>query len=535
MFEGTRGGRSGGADTVSGRWFSGRDRPVAPERRPEPATWIRIARRVGPQPAGPRRQRCPVGRLTVVAGPSGAGKSTLVRDVLAASIAAGEPIECRSVGGGEGMRVVTVSQEPIGRNGRSNAATYSGLADVIRAMFAAATGRAARPVLVQQAGRCLPGVRGHRVRRAEAAVRPVGVAALRRVPRPAVRAGRPRARRSSSPTASSDPIADVYDLERRRGRGALRRRPGGRHPRLARATVGLGYLRIGQPSPTLSGGEAQRVKLAKWLSTARATRPRRSRRADDGPAPGRRLAAHRRPARARRPRLHGRRRRAPAGRSSRRPTGSSGSGRAVARWRPAAPRRAGRIATRVASRGCDHGPTPRRRPRATPEIRIRGRDGQQPAERVASTCRRARSPASSACPGSGKSSLVRDVLEAEAVRRFVESLSMYERQSVTEGPEAPARRIEGLGPTISIGADRRRAGGPQHCRNGDRAELPSRACCSRSRGSGRARPAAASSGAGRRGRESAGRTHRGRAMRAGPSARLPGLISSRPRPTRPPA
>src|SRR4029453_7971922 len=59
--------------------------------------------------------------------------------------------------------------------------------------------------------------------------------------------------------------------------------------------------------------------------------------------------------------------------------------------------------------------------------------------------------------GSGKSSLVRDVLESEALRRFVESLSMYERQSIHERPEAPAARIEGLGPKIAIRADGRRS------------------------------------------------------------------------------
>src|SRR5439155_2629836 len=57
--------------------------------------------------------------------------------------------------------------------------------------------------------------------------------------------------------------------------------------------------------------------------------------------------------------------------------------------------------------------------------------------------------------GSGKSSLVRDVLEAEATRRLLESLSLYERQSVHEGPEAPVRGLEGLGPTLLLGSERK--------------------------------------------------------------------------------
>jgi excinuclease ABC subunit A len=85
----------------------------------------------------------PIGRLTVVAGPSGAGKTTLVRDVLLASLTDGEASGCAAIVGPE-LRAVAVTQEPIGRNARSNAATYTGLADEIRSVFVAAAGGARR-------------------------------------------------------------------------------------------------------------------------------------------------------------------------------------------------------------------------------------------------------------------------------------------------------------------------------------------------------------------------------------------------------
>ena len=84
----------------------------------------------------------PLGRLTVVTGVSGSGKSTFVEHVLVASLAAKEPIGCEDIDG-PALKPALVTQDPIGRNPRSNPATYTKLADIIRDGFAAATGLSA--------------------------------------------------------------------------------------------------------------------------------------------------------------------------------------------------------------------------------------------------------------------------------------------------------------------------------------------------------------------------------------------------------
>ena len=82
------------------------------------------------------------GEILGILGPNGSGKSTLVEDVLIATLKAGEPQGCREINGPT-LKPVLVDQSPIGRNPRSNPATYTKLSDVVRDLFAAATGLSA--------------------------------------------------------------------------------------------------------------------------------------------------------------------------------------------------------------------------------------------------------------------------------------------------------------------------------------------------------------------------------------------------------
>ncbi|HET9344931.1 MAG TPA: hypothetical protein VFO05_04440 [Candidatus Limnocylindrales bacterium] len=435
------------ADTPSGRWFSRKERAdvragAGPPERGGPR--VRIEDAAANNLRGIDVE-IPLGRLTVIAGPSGAGKTTLVRDVLQASLEAGEPVGCQAVDAPD-LRAIAVTQEPIGRNARSNAATYTGLADEIRKRFAsAAGGSSGRFSFNRPEGAC-------------EACGGIGAVELKLpyVPSEWIACEACGGRRFRADVLATDvvlddgvarSVADVFDLSVDEAVDVLGDGSAGRILRSLRS-VGLGYLRLGQGSPSLSGGEAQRIKLAKWLSGARPgdlvvlDEPTTGLHPADVAAL---IAALRELVEAgstvvvveHQPDLV-----AAADWLIRLgPGGGPDGGRLVFAGRPADDRRAEPPARPRAA--------PRRRPRASPEIRI-DRARANNLRDVSVRITKAAITAVVGVSGSGKSSLVRDVLEAEAVRRFVESLSMYERQSIREGPEAPAARIEGLGPTIAI-------------------------------------------------------------------------------------
>jgi excinuclease ABC subunit A len=435
-------------DTASGAWFSGRERIPSGARRSDPTAWLRLR---GATHNNLRELdiSVPIGRLTVVAGPSGAGKTTLVRDVIVASLTAREPRGCTAVEG-PALRPVTITQEPIGRNARSSAATYSGLADGIRRLFARATGEApARFSFNRPEGAC-------------AACNGIGSVEIKLPYVPSEwltceacegRRFRPDVLDSTILLADGVPrsIADVYDLPVDAA-AALLADGGAGHILASLRAVGLGYLGLGQPSPTLSGGEAQRVKLAKWLSTAR---------------PGD-LVVLDEPTTGLHPSDIGRLVDVLQGLVERGctvlvvehqpdviaaadwvvrlgPGGGADGGRLVHAGPPATD--PGRRPPRIRPRS-----GPRRRPRAHHAITVTGASVNN-LRNVSVAIPKGAITGVAGVSGSGKSSLVRDVLEAEAFRRFVESLSIYERQSIREGAVPSARRIEGLGPTIAITSD----------------------------------------------------------------------------------
>jgi excinuclease ABC subunit A len=214
----------------------------------------------------------PLGVLTAVTGVSGSGKSTLVEDVLHRALArhlrraAPEPGKHRALVGWEAIdKVIAIDQSPIGRTPRSNPVTYTGAFTFIRELFSLVPEARARGY---KPGRFSFNVKGGRCEVCQGdGVRAIGMHFL---PDVYVGCEACRGRRYNRETLEvlyrGRSIADVLEMTVDETRDVL-----GAHPRLQRilttlAGVGLGYLRLGQSASTLSGGEAQRVKLARELA-----------------------------------------------------------------------------------------------------------------------------------------------------------------------------------------------------------------------------------------------------------------------------
>jgi excinuclease ABC subunit A len=467
------------ADTPTGRFFSLRQRVFNPQHRSSPQEFITI------HGASLRNLQnidvpIPLGRLTVITGVSGSGKSTLVEDVLFTSLTEQTAIGCQIVQGRH-LTPMLVDQSPIGKNPRSNPATYTKLADNIRDIFAEATGLSASHFSFNRPeGACTTcsGMGALEVR-------------MHYLPSTWVTCPDCGGERFSDEVLAARvtfdsqqlsiaeflelSIAEVHPLLAKNGWLSARNYQAGRRILEALVDVGLGYLSLGQPSPTLSGGEAQRVKLAKYLAK---------------PGLERHLLVLDEPSTG----LH--------------PQDISGLLAILDRLV-----RAGativvvehntdiiRAADWVIDLGPGAGPQGGRLVFAGPpeqllEVKdsltgqaLREEEKLQPGSSIPGSStstthdlpRAEKDPVIAirkACAnnlkavdvdfpkgaltvvtgisGSGKSSLVGDVLEAEARRRFLEMLSMYERQGTHEGPEAPVEQVKGLGVVISISPERK--------------------------------------------------------------------------------
>ena len=213
----------------------------------------------------------PLGTFTVVTGVSGSGKSTLVFQVLRRSLKralAGETRPAHGCDAIEGVqhvdKLVRISQQPIGRTPRSNPGTYTGAFDLVRELFAGTPEARARGY---KKGRFSFNVKGGRCEACEGAgVKTVEMQFLPDVTVPCeVCGGRRFNDETLEITYKGLTIHDVLELSIAEALEVF-----ARVPKLARilqtmVDVGLGYVPIGQPSTTLSGGEAQRVKLATEL------------------------------------------------------------------------------------------------------------------------------------------------------------------------------------------------------------------------------------------------------------------------------
>jgi excinuclease ABC subunit A len=216
--------------------------------------------------------RIPIGALTCVTGVSGSGKSTLVDDILRRALArrlygaSERPGAHTALHGIEHLgKLVVIDQSPIGRTPRSNPATYTGIFNDIRDLFARLP---AAKVRGYEAGRFSFNVRGGRCEKCQGD----GLLKIEMNFLPPVYVtcdacrGRRYNRETLEITFKGLNIADVLDLTVDEAVTFFRAVPGIYEACLTLAEVGLGYLRLGQAATTLSGGEAQRLKLAAELS-----------------------------------------------------------------------------------------------------------------------------------------------------------------------------------------------------------------------------------------------------------------------------
>ncbi len=214
----------------------------------------------------------PLGKFVCITGVSGSGKSTLVNEILHPALkhylSRKVPFP-KQLGEVEGLqaidKVITIDQSPIGRTPRSNTATYTGVFDAIRAIFVETIEAKARGY---KAGRFSFNVKGGRCEACSG--QGVNVIEMNFLPDVYVQCDVCKGARYNRETLQvkykNYSIADVLDMTVEEAAEIFKNIPRAANRLQTLMDVGLGYVKLGQPAPTLSGGEAQRVKLASELS-----------------------------------------------------------------------------------------------------------------------------------------------------------------------------------------------------------------------------------------------------------------------------
>ncbi len=257
--------------SITGAYLSGRIRIPVPEVRREPSGWLKV---VGAQENNLKNidVEFPLGVMTCVTGVSGSGKSSLVNEILYKYLAK-KLNRARTIPGRhkriEGVdqldKVINIDQSPIGRTPRSNPATYTGVFDLIRDLFAATQDAKERGY---KKGRFSFNVKGGRCEACSGdGIIKIEMHFLPDVYVPCEVCGGKRYNRETLEVHyKGKNIYDVLNMTVEEALGFFENVPTIRRKIETLYDVGLSYLRLGQPSTTLSGGEAQRIKLATELS-----------------------------------------------------------------------------------------------------------------------------------------------------------------------------------------------------------------------------------------------------------------------------
>ena len=257
--------------SVTGAYLSGKLKIPVPETRKEPTGWIHI-KGAAENNLKQVNVDIPLGVMTCVTGVSGSGKSSLINEVLYKTLARDLnrartiPGKHKEILGTEQLdKVISIDQSPIGRTPRSNPATYTGVFDQIRELFASTADAKARGY---KKGRFSFNVKGGRCEACSGdGIIKIEMHFLSDVYVPCEVCKGKRYNRETLEVKYKDKnIYDVLNMTVEEAMGFFENIPSIRKKIETLYDVGLSYIRLGQPSTELSGGEAQRIKLATELS-----------------------------------------------------------------------------------------------------------------------------------------------------------------------------------------------------------------------------------------------------------------------------